>query len=145
MVTASLRTDPAAPPGRGSRAALRILQAGALMVVLAALPYPLFDLERHAIPKELIAELAGFGAAAYCLVRASRVEITATDVLLAVFLAVSLASALIAPNHWLAFRALGLSFAGTLLFWSARAVARAGFAEQLVCTLAAAVVLGALT
>jgi O-antigen ligase len=145
MATASLRTEPAAHPGRGSRAALRILQAGALAVVLAALPYPLFDLERHAIPKELIAELAGFGAAAYCLVRASRLEITAADVLLAVFLAVSLASALLAPNHWLAFRALGLSFSGALLFWSARAVARAGHAEQLVRTLAAAVVVGALT
>jgi len=145
MATASLRTEPAAHPGKGSRAALRILQVGALAVVLVALPYPLFDLERHAIPKELIAELAGFGAAAYCLVRTSRLEITATDVLLSVFLAVSLASALLAPNHWLAFRALGLSFSGALLFWSARAVARAGYAEQLVRTLAAAVVLGALT
>jgi O-antigen ligase len=145
MATASLRSEPAADPARGGRAGLRILQFGVLAVVLAALPYPLFDLERHVVPKELVAELAGFGAAVYCLVRTRRVEITAADVLLAGFLGLSLAAALLAQNHWLAFRALGLSLSGALFFWSARAVARAGHAERLVRTLAAAVVLGAIT
>jgi O-antigen ligase len=128
-----------------TRAALRLLQIGALAVVVAAVPYPLFDLERHALPKELVAELAGFGAAACCLVRARRLELTVADVLLGAFLLLSLAAALLAPNHWLAFRALGLTLAGALIFWSARAVARAGLGDALVATLAVAVVLGAIT
>lgn len=145
MATASLRSEPAADSGRSGRAAAGIIQLGAIAVVLLALPYALFDLERHAVPKELVAELAGVGAAAFCLTRASRLEITATDALLALFLAISFGSALLAPNHWLAFRAFGLSLAGALLFWSARAVARAGHSERLVRTLAAAVVVGAVT
>jgi len=128
-----------------TRAALRILQVGVVAVVLAAAPYPLFDLERHAVPKELVAELVGFGAAGCCLVRARRLDLTLADALLAAFLALSLAAALLAQNHWLAFRAFGLSLSGALIFWSARAVSRAGLGDALVTTLAAAVVFGAIT
>ena len=143
MAIASARRELAAETGPRSRVALRILQLGALGVVVGALPYALFDLDRHAVPKELIAQVTGFGAAAYCLARAQRLQVTAADALLGVFLAASLASTLLAENHWLAFRAFGLSMSGALLFWSARAVARSGHAERLVRTLAAAVVLGA--
>jgi O-antigen ligase len=142
MAIASLGSEPAAEPGSDNRVALRILQVGVVGVVLAALPYPLFDLERHAVPKELVAELTGFGAAIYGLVRAKKLQITAADALLAVFLAVSLVSAILAENHWLAFRAFGLSLSGALVFWSARTVAPSS-REALVRTLAAAVALAA--
>lgn len=144
MATISPGSDVTAadPP---TRAALRILQVGVVAVVLAAAPYPLFDLERHTVPKELVAELVGFGAAGCCLVRARRLDLTLADALLAAFLALSLAAALLAQNHWLAFRAFGLSLSGALIFWSARAVSRAGLGGALVTTLAAAVVIGAIT
>ena len=142
MAIASLGSEPAAEPGSDTRVALRILQVGVIGVVLAALPYPLFDLERHAVPKELVAELTGFGGAIYGLVRAKKLQITAADALLAVFLAVSLVSAILAENHWLAFRAFGLSLSGVLVFWSARTVAPSS-REALVRTLAAAVALAA--
>ncbi len=144
MVTASPTSDLPAADGP-TRAAFRILQIGVLAVILAAVPYPVFDLERHALPKELVAQLAGFGAAACCLVRARRLDLTLADILLGAFLVLSLAATLLAPNHWLAFRALGLTLAGALIFWSARAVSRAGFGDALVTTLAAAVIVGAVT
>ena len=143
MATAS--TIDATPADAPIRAALRILQIGVVAVVLAAVPYPIFDLERHAVPKELIAELVGFGAALCCLVRSRRLELTLVDVLLGGFLVVSLAAALLAQNHGLAFRALGLTLSGALIFWSARAVSRAGLGTALVTTLAAAVMFGAVT
>ncbi len=143
VAIAPRHTDLAADAGPQSRAVLRILQLGAIGVVIGALPYSLFDLDRHTVPKELIAQVTGFGAAIYCLARARRLEITAADALLALFLAASLASAVLAENHWLAFRAFGLSVSGAMLFWSARAVARGGHAERLVRTLAAAAVLAA--
>lgn len=139
----SLHSDRAVDTGRQSRAVLRILQVGALAVVIGALPYSLFDLDRHAVPKELIAQATGFGAALYCLARTRRLDVTAADAFLVLFLAVSLVSSVLADNYWLAFRAFGLSISGVLLFWSARAVARAGHAERLVRTLGAAVVLAA--
>jgi O-antigen ligase len=142
MVTTSPRNEAADAP---TRAALRILQVGVVAVVLAAAPYPLFDLERHAVPKELVAALVGFGAAGCCLARARRLDLTLTDALLAAFLALSLAAALLAHNHWLAFRAFGLTLSGALIFWSARTVSRAGLGGALVTTLAAAVVVGAAT
>jgi O-antigen ligase len=145
MATASLRTEPAAEAGLRSRVVLRMLQLGVIGVVLAALPYPLFDLDRHAVPKELVAELTGFGAAIYGLVHVKKLQVTAADALLAVFLAVSLVSAILAENHWLAFRAFGLSMSGALMFWSARGVARTSQAESLIRTLAAAVALAACT
>jgi O-antigen ligase len=144
MPIASSETELPAADGP-TRAALRILQAGAVAVVLAAAPYSLFDLERHAAPKELVAALVGFGAAGCCLARARRLEVNLVDALLGIFLALSLAAALLAQNHWLAFRALGLSLSGVLIFWSARAVSRAGLGGALVTTLAAAVVVGAVT
>src|SRR5262249_31717324 len=145
MAIASLGSESAVEPSTSSRTVLRILQFRVVAVVLAALPYPLFDLDRHGVPKELVAGLTGFGAATYALVHTRKLEITAADALLALFLAVSLVSAVFAENHWLAFRAFGLTLSGALVFWSARSVAESGHAEPLVRTLAAAVGLAAFT
>jgi O-antigen ligase len=122
-----------------------VLQVAAFAIVLAALPYPAFELDRYTFPKELVLDVAALAAALLCLKAARRVTVFMVDALLAGFLVCSAVSALVADNGWLAFRALGVSLAGAALFWSARTIARAGRGELLLTALAAAVVLGALT
>jgi O-antigen ligase len=124
---------------------LLVLQAGATTVVLAALPYQLFQLDRYTFIKELVLLMAGTTAALLCLAGAKRLTIFLVDALLAGYLGLSLVSALAASNGWLAARAVGVSLAGAALFWSARAVARTGRAGPLLAALAAAVVVGAVT
>ncbi|HEU4698494.1 MAG TPA: O-antigen ligase family protein [Gemmatimonadales bacterium] len=136
----------AAPPS--ARAALRLLQLGAVLVVLAGAPFPYFDLDRHSVPKELALHLAAFAAALVCLASAAmakRLALTLLDLLLVAFLALSVVGAVGATNPWLAFRAVGVSLAGALVFWTARAVRGAGLARPLLAGLAAAAVLGAAT
>ncbi|HEX6104195.1 MAG TPA: O-antigen ligase family protein [Gemmatimonadales bacterium] len=132
-------------PQPSVRAALVVLQVASFVIVLAAFPYPLFQLDRYTYAKELVLLLAGFGAALCCLVSARRLTVFMVDALLGTFLLVSLLSALLADNRWLSFRALGVSLAGAAVFWSARAIARAGYARPLLLAFAGAVVLGALT
>ena len=122
-----------------------MLQAGATSVVLAALPYQLFQLDRYTFIKELVLLIAGTTAALLCLAGAKRLTIFLVDALLAGYLGLSLVSALAASNGWLAARGIGVSLAGAALFWSARAVARTGRAGPLLAALAAAVVVGAVT
>ncbi len=128
---------------RRAEPALWLLQAGAILCVLAAAPWPRFDLDRHSIPKELILQLTGFGAALLLLARARRLSLSLADATLAAYLALSTISALLAPNWWLAARSLAISVSGALVFWTARALARAGYARAITATLAVAVVLAA--
>jgi len=127
------------------RRALLALQAGAVLVVLAALPYPLFQLDRYTFVKESVLLASALAAALFCLGSARRLSVFMADALVVGFLVCSLASALFAANGWLAARALGVSLAGAGLFWTARTVARAGHAGRLLATLAVAVVLAAAT
>ena len=114
------------------RIAARVIQAAAFAVVLAALPYPLFELDRYTFPKELVLVAGALAATLLCLASARRLTVFVVDALLAGFLAVSALSALFATNGWLAFRALGVSLAGAALFWCARTVARAGRGEAVL-------------
>ncbi len=132
-------------PSRSARAALLLLQAGTLATVLGVVTLPLFDLERHAVPKELALHIAGAGAAALGLARARRLSLSMADALLATFLLLSVVSALLATNHWLAVRSLGLTVSGALVFWAARSLRSAGLARPLLLTLAAGVVLAAVS
>ncbi len=134
---------PVAP--RSIRASLAILQVGAIAIVLAALPYQIFQLDRYTITKELVLCLAALGAALCCVAAAKRLTVFMVDALLVGFLGLSLLSALLATNGWLAFRALGVSVAGAAIFWSARTVSRAEQGHRLLIVLAAAIVLGAMT
>jgi O-antigen ligase len=127
------------------RAALLIVGAGGFAIVLAALPYHVFQLDRYTIPKELVLHLVAVAAAVCCIAPARRVGVFAVDALLAAFLLASALSTLLATNGWLAVRGLGVSLAGAALFWSARAIARAGLARPLLLALAAAVAAGAIT
>jgi O-antigen ligase len=127
------------------RAALRTLQAGAMAVVLAAAPYKAFDLDRFFVPKELVFHLTALIVALICLARARRLALGRADQLIGLFLVLSVGSALFAPNGWLAERAVALSLSSAAVFWSARAIARAGLARPLLAALALAAVIGAIT
>jgi O-antigen ligase len=125
--------------------AVRVLQAGAILVVLAALPYHRFQLDRYTFVKELVLVVGALATALLCLAAARRTTVYVVDTLIAGYLLLSAVSALFAVNGWLASRALGVSLAGAALFWSARTLARAGHPRPLLVALAVSVVLGALT
>ena len=128
-----------------SGTALLVLQVAAVLIVIAALPYQVFQLDRFTVLKELVLHLAALTAALLCLAFARRLTVFMVDVPLVGFLALSILSTLLAENGWLAFRALGVSLSGAVLFWCGRTLARAGRSQALLVALALAVVLGALT
>lgn len=136
---------PAIVPGPSTRAALLVLQVAAVAVVIAALPIPLFDLDRYTIPKELVVEFAALAAGLLCLSSARRLSFLMVDVPLGGYLLLSALSALLATNGWLAFRSLGVSLAGAVLFWCARTLGRTGLSRPLLTALGCAIVLGAAT
>lgn len=125
------------------RAPRRVLQVAALLVVLVAVPSPLFDLDRFQVPKELVLHVAAFGAATLALGGVRRIPLATTDLLLIGFGVLTALSTITAPNPWLAVRATGVTWAGLALFWVARALARGGLARPLLAVVAAASVAGA--
>ena len=125
------------------KAALLIIQLGAVAIVLIALPYKAFDLDRYFVPKELVLHVVAVLAALLLIGALRRVTVNVIDVLLIAFLAVSVISSSFAINLWAAERALAISFAGAALFWSASALRRAGLVRPLLVAVTAAVVLGA--
>lgn len=133
------------PIPRLERSASLLLQLGALLVVVAALPFRTFELDRFFIPKELVLHLTATAVLMVLLDRPGRWRAGRTGVLLGAFLAVSVVSTLFATNPWLATRALAVSLSGIALYWAARAIAQAGHGRALLAGLAAAVVVGALT
>lgn len=136
---------PSYAPSRLDRAALVLVQLGAVAVVLAALPYKSFDLDRFFVPKELALHIAAVGAALLCLASRQRLTLARVDWLLIGFLALSTASAVLATNHWNAERALAISWSSAVLFWVSRTLRRAGVARALLWGLAIAGTLGAVT
>lgn len=135
-----------APHATGAqRLALRVLQGAGFAAVLAAVTYRTFELDRFFVPKELVLHLAALLVGLLCLGSARGTRRGRLDWLLAAFLLLSAASAALATNPWAATRALALSVSSAVLFWSARALARAGLGHRLVAALAGAVVLTAAT
>lgn len=132
-------------PSRAERIALRILQVGAVALVLVATTHRLFDLDRFFIPKELVLHATAFAAGLFMLGAARRMTVTRVDVLLAAFLGVSALSAVLAQNPWAAGRALAISVSGVAVFWVARGLRRAGLGRPLVAALAFGIVLAAVT
>jgi O-antigen ligase len=124
------------------RLALRVVQFGALAVVLAASTHRMFDLDRFFIPKELVLHLTALIAGVLSLRFIRRARI---DWMLFAYLAMSVAAAVFATNPWLAVRALAISASAIALFFVARALRDAGLAPQLLGGLALAVVVGAIT
>ena len=128
---------------RMRRATTLLLQAGLVAVAFAALPYRLFELDRYFVPKELVL-LVVAAALAFLLVARSRDDrVGVVDALLATFLGWSTLSALFATNHWLAQRAVGVTAASLVLFWSARRLGTEGAYRPVLLAAALATVLAA--
>src|SRR5579871_2935074 len=119
---------PSAPVPLSNRIALRLVQLGTIAVVLASLPYKPFDLDRYFVPKELVLHSCALVAALLGLAAlgSGKLRVSLVDVLLLGYLALSAVSAAMAPNLWLAQRAVSISLSGMALFWVARALARSG-------------------
>lgn len=125
-----------------NRVALHALQAGAILVMLAAVPNSEFELDRFYMPKELVLHVTALVAGLPLLSLARRFRFTIADILLAGWLLLGVASAFVAINGWLAFRVLAVSASSLVLFWSARHLVEAGHGRALAGGLAAAVVAG---
>jgi O-antigen ligase len=132
-------------PPRADRFALVLVQLGAIAVVLAALPYKIFDLDRYFVPKELALHIAAAGAAFCCLTSRDRFSLARIDWLLIGYLGLSSISAALAQNHWLSTRAVAISLSGAAMFWVGRILRRDGFARPVLWTVALAGALGAAT
>ena len=118
---------------------------GAFAVVLLALPYKAFDLDRFFVPKELALHITAAVTGLIVLVRRPAPSLSRVDTFLAAFLILGVLSTLFAENWWLATRALAITASGVTIFWVTRALTAAGYERALVGGLAAAVVTGALT
>jgi O-antigen ligase len=127
------------------RLALRVVQVGAVAVVLAAATYRVFELDRFFVPKELVLHLTALLAGILCLGAARRFALGRIDLLLAGYLALGAVSAALAQNPWAGMRALGVSASGIVVFWVARSLGRAGLARSVLVAVGIAVTLGALT
>ncbi len=103
--------------------AIALLGLGALAVGLVAAPYKSFDLDRFFVPKEVALHVTALCAGPLALWRRRRLGISGVDLLLALFLALSAASAVFAANHWVAERSLAVTWSSVVVFWSATAVA----------------------
>ena len=94
---------------RSERISVRILQLGAVAVVLAATTHRLFDLDRFLMPKEIVLHATAALAALFAIGAIRRMTMTRVDQLLMLFLLLSLVSGLFATNWWLAGRAFAIS------------------------------------
>ncbi len=103
--------------------AVIVLGAGALGVGLVSAPYKSFDLDRFFVPKELVLHLTALLVALPLVLRRRRLALSGIDLLLALFLGLSVLSALFAANYWLAARALAVTWSSLVLFWSVTAIA----------------------
>ena len=128
-----------APPGRG---ALRLLQIGAVVIVIAAVTWKEFELDRFYVPKELVLHLTAFLGGLFAVRSVRREPLARIDLLLIAFVGAGALSALFAANGWLAVRALTMSASAVVIFWTARALRRAGLAGPLLGAIAVAVVVG---
>ena len=128
-----------------NRLALRILQAGAIAVVLVVTTLNVFELDRFFVPKELVLHVTAVLAGLLVIRALWRMSVTRIDLLLAGYLALGALSALMATNRWLGVRALAVSASGVILFWTARTLRDAGLARPIVSALALAVVAAAAT
>jgi O-antigen ligase len=117
--------------------ALRVMQIGAIAVVLAATTDTAFDLDRFLVPKELVLHLTAVIAGLLTVRGAVRSKV---DRLLILYLLVSAISAGFATNRWLGLRGLAISASAIVLYWAARALREAGLERQLLNAVALAVV-----
>ena len=116
-----------------------VIQAGVILVVVVALPYKLFELDRYFVPKELVLHLAALIVAVMLVAKRHSLSFDVVDGLIAFFLLWSLASAIFATNHWVAQRSVAVTVSGAVIFWGARSVAATSYRPILVAAAIATV------
>lgn len=134
-----------AGPTASERHALRVLQVATVLVVLAAITWKTYELDRFFIPKELTLHLAACITGVLLVRRIRETRFTWVDSLLIVHVLLGLVSSIFATNHWLALRGLAISASGLAVFWVARVLQNAGLRRPLLGAIALAVVLGCVT
>jgi O-antigen ligase/polysaccharide polymerase Wzy-like membrane protein len=142
---ADLQAVPAVEAGSAERVALRVMQAGAIAVVLAASTHKSFELDRFFVPKELALHISALAAGLLALRSIRRIMLSRLDLLLIGYLLLSAVSTVTATNQWLALRAVAISASGMALFWTARALRESGLSRSLIHGLAISVVVAAMT
>ncbi|HEY6089914.1 MAG TPA: O-antigen ligase family protein [Gemmatimonadaceae bacterium] len=120
-----------------------LLQAGVILVVIAAFPYKIFELDRYFIAKELVLNVIALLVAVLLMAKRRSLSFDLADALLAFFLLWSAASALFATNYWLAQRSLGVTASGAVIFWGARFAAERGAYRPILVAVAIAAVCAA--
>ncbi|GAC1483950.1 MAG: hypothetical protein NVS1B5_03690 [Gemmatimonadaceae bacterium] len=120
-----------------------VIQAGVILVVIVALPYKLFELDRYFVPKELVLHAAALIVALMLVARRRSLSFDVIDGLIAFFLLWSVASALFATNHWAAQRYVAVSISGAIIFWGARSIATRGSYRPILIAAAIAAVCAA--
>ncbi|HEY5087830.1 MAG TPA: O-antigen ligase family protein [Gemmatimonadaceae bacterium] len=124
-------------------AALVVLQIGVLAVVLAATPFKPFELDRFFVPKELALHSAAFLCVVFCLGRLRTLSLDRVDFFLIAFGVLSVASAILASNHWLSMRSVAVTLSSLAAFWCARALSANGLKRPLMAVIVLATVVGA--
>lgn len=81
-----------------------VLGVGVCAVVLVAMRWKIFELDRYFVPKEAVLNAAALLVGIGLLARRRRIRIDLIDALLLLFLGLSALSAVFAGNHWLAQR-----------------------------------------
>lgn len=130
---------------RAERLAAALLILGAIAVVLAVVPHRSFELDRFFLPKEVVLHATALLVALLVIPGRREWTWTRVDLLLLAYLGLTFLSAAFATNGWLALRAVGITWSGLVLFWSARELSRAGLGPFLTRGLAAGAVIGVLT
>ena len=115
-----------------------LLGAGLVAVALAAYPHKMFELDRYFVAKELVLHLVALLCLLIVLVRRRTMLVDTADRLMAAFLVWSALSAIFTTNHWLAQRALGVSVASAIVFWTARRLGANGMYRQILVATAVA-------
>ena len=116
-----------------------VIQAGLVAVVIVALPYKVFELDRYFVPKELVLHVAALVVAVMLLARRQSLTFDIVDGLIAFFLLWSVGSAIFATNHWIAQRSVAVSISGAIIFWGARSVAGTSYRSILIAAAIATV------
>lgn len=133
-------------PTTAEKLALRVLQTGAVLGVLAVVTDRAFELDRFFVPKELVLHLSALLAGLLAVAGfARRIDFTRIDLLLVGYLVLGVASTFLADDGDRAIRALSISVSGVAVFWAARTVTAAGLTRPLLRVLSLAVVVGAAT
>ncbi len=134
-----------APAPRSDRLLAGILTVGVVAVMLGALSFKVFELDRYFVPKELVLNAAALLLIGVVIARPRESNWNVPDGLLGMFLLWSIVSALFATNHWLAQRALAVTLSSLIIYWTARRIQSENARRFLVNAAALASVIAAAT